>query len=160
RLAAIQVDHLRRHTRVGQLLGEHYGGVAGAAAGNQRPEGLGPVPRPGEEVVVDLLDPARRAEDQAPGFVGGVAGRVGEGFVLGGERLAGRVGKRLARHRIDSTTLPVALRVLSRVNAVAASSSGSTCDTWGLSRPSRYQAKSCPNCSVTSSGACLRYEPQ
>ena len=101
----IEVDHLRlRRTGVLKLLRQHDGGVARAAAGDQRPEGTAEIELALEEIVVDLGQAARRAGDQPRLLVPRIAGRIGIGFVLGGE-------ERIAHG--SSTTLPVALRSMS-----------------------------------------------
>src|SRR3546814_6054322 len=86
----IEIDHLagsRRAARhpgrdVRELLGQHNGGVASAAARDQRAERLGEVAPPGKEVVVDLQQVARRSHDEPPRLVGRIARRIGIGFVL------------------------------------------------------------------------------
>ena len=57
--------------------------VAGAAAGDQRAEGFGEIAPPAEDIMVQLRQEAGRAGDQPPLFIGRIACRIGQRFVLG-----------------------------------------------------------------------------
>ena len=85
----IEIDDLAGTLPVGQLLGQHDAGIAGAAAGDQGAERPGEVESAREEVVVDLEDMARRAGDQADRLVARVPRRVGQFFVLGADAIHG-----------------------------------------------------------------------
>ena len=76
----------------GHLLGEHDRAVAGAAAGEQGVERTAGWAGGAEDPVVDLVDMAGAADDEAFGFVGWVSLGVRVGFVLSGEVVVGWVG--------------------------------------------------------------------
>ena len=79
----VEIDNLSVvPARIGQLLGEHDGSVAGAAAGHQGAKVLWQRAA-GEQIVTDLQQPAGGACDQAPALFGRIAGRVRIGLVLG-----------------------------------------------------------------------------
>ena len=68
---------------VGKLLGQHDGGIAGTAAGDQGAKGLVEVQRAAKQIVVYLQQLRGRADQEALCLFGRVARRIGIGLVLG-----------------------------------------------------------------------------
>ena len=118
---------------IGQLLGQHDGAVAGAAARHQGQEGAAEIAAAGEDAVVDLKDVAGRAGDQALGLVGRVALGIGIGLILGAHAVV------IAGHGVR-TILPVDVRPAKASSATAASLSGTVRETRGFKAPSAHQA--------------------
>src|SRR6185369_3653080 len=73
---------LRRRGAIGQMLRQHDGGIASAAARHQGAERLGPIPFAGEQIVIDFQQVAGRARDQPLGFVLRIARGIRQGFVV------------------------------------------------------------------------------
>ena len=134
----VGVMHRAAVPGVGQLLGQHDGAVAGAAARHQGAEGAVEIAPAGEDEVVDLEDVAGRTGDQSPGLVGRVALGIGEGLVLGAHRIA--VTGHGAPAPVASAILPVDWRPARASSAAAASSSGRVRETRGFKAPAAHQA--------------------
>ena len=145
----IEIDDFARRAALGQLLGQHDEPVAGAASGDQRAEGPREIPASGEDVVVDLLQVAGRALDEAALLVGGIAQGIGKGLVLRQDRI---VHSRPMARPMVSTILPVAFLSKSWRNACFVSARSKRRETSGCKRPSRHQANISAKAPGSSSG--------
>ena len=76
------MDYRRFEPACGQLAGQHDGGIACAAAGDQSAKWLVACQLSAKNIVFDLDKTARRAGDQPGCFIRRVAWRIGIGLIL------------------------------------------------------------------------------
>ncbi len=144
----VEIDQLRRAAAIGEVLAQHHHRVAGAAAGDQRPEGLPEVAAAAEDVVIDLQQMAGMALEQPRLLLLRVAQGIGKGLVL----LAQQVGHAPSL----STSFPATRRSRSAASAAVASDSGRSAGAGGARRPAACQAKSSAKAAGSIAGRCLR----
>ena len=170
----VEIVDVGGEIRIGEMLAQHDERVAGAPARHQHTERTALAPFAGDEpaaedVVIDFLQMARRAFDQAGLVVLREALGIGIGLVLRRDAvchatpIAAFPAPPLGCSSLmaDSlpmvrTTLPVALRSTSWARPCLASARSRRAETNGFSLPSRHQPNICAKAPGSRSAQCCR----